>query len=225
MSGFLQSSIGKKLLMSVTGLFLILFLVVHFGINFLIVLDPTGETFNKAAHFMATNVLMHFMEPVLALGFVVHIVYSVILTVQNRKARPVAYSVTNKSYSSSWASKNMFVIGGLVFVFLVIHLMNFFVPVKFGGMENYVANYEGIHIHDTFTLVTKLFGIWWYTIFYVIGAVLLALHLTHAFWSAWQTLGLSNNVWRKRLVVVGNIYTIIIAGGFGIIPLIVLIFM
>jgi len=217
---FLKSSIGQKFLMSLTGLFLIVFLCVHLLMNLLLLFDNSGMLYNEGAHFMATNPLIRVVEPVLAIGFLLHIIYASILTLQNQKARPVRYAVVNQSESSKWASRNMFVLGGLVFVFIVLHLSNFYFTMKFGDMPK-VA---GTEIDDAYTLVSSLFGMWWYSAIYVIGAILLGLHLHHAFWSAFQTLGLSNELWRKRLEVVGLAYTIIVAGGFAIIPLKFLLF-
>ncbi len=217
---FFKSSIGQKFLMSVTGLFLIVFLCVHLIMNLLLLFDSTGTLYNEGAHFMGTNPLIRVVEPILALGFVLHIVYASVLTLKNQKARPVRYAVVNQSESSKWASRNMFVLGGLVFVFIVLHLTNFYVKMKFGEMPKAA----GTEIDDAYTLVSNLFGIWWYSIIYVIGAILLGLHLHHAFWSAFQTLGLSNELWRKRLDVVGLVYTLVIAGGFAIIPLKFLLF-
>ncbi len=223
MSGFLQSSIGKKLLMSLTGFFLIAFLVVHLVLNSLLLFDSTGELYNRAAHFMATNTVMHFMEPVLALGFIIHLIYAIILTLQNLRARPERYAVVEQSHSSKWASRNMFVLGSLIFIFIVLHMSHFFIKMKFGCMSDFVATHGADTMDNAYALVTQKFGIWWYNLIYIAGAVSLGLHLQHAFWSAFQTLGLSNNVWRTRLEVLGNIFTIVVAGGFAIIPLFFLI--
>ena len=221
MSIFLASSIGKKFLMSITGLFLISFLMVHLVLNLLLLFDDTGDLFNVAANFMATNTFMHILEPVLALGFVLHIIYASYITLQNQKSRPVAYKTVNQKDSSSWASRNMYILGGLVLIFLVIHIINFFYKIKFGEIPS--TNIEGIEMHNTYELVTGLFGLWYYSIIYIIGAIFLGLHLSHAFWSGFQTLGLSNDIWRIRLNIIGKIYAIIIAVGFGIIPIFFLI--
>ncbi len=218
MSTFIKSSIGQKLLMSLSGLFLIVFLLVHLGLNSLLLFDSTGELFNLAAHFMGTNPVMHTMEPLLAAGFIIHITYGAILTLQNQKARPIKYEKVDQSESSKWASRNMFVLGGLVFIFLIIHLANFFVKMKITGVD-FKVTYNGEEMDNAYVLVTNCFNMWWYSVIYVIGAVLLGLHLSHGFWSAFQTIGLSNGPWRKRLTIVGNIYTIIVAGGFAAIPI------
>ncbi len=219
MASFLNSSIGKKFLMSLSGLFLISFLLVHLFVNSLILFDKSGELFNKAAHFMGTNPVIRIVEPVLAIGFILHILYAGWLTLTNQMARPVGYKKQNSGNSSGWASRNMFVLGTLVFVFLAIHIANFFWKIKFSGSELLEGSgTEGME--NTYRLVTTFFIEWWWIdIVYVIGALALGLHLTHAFWAAFQTLGLSNDRWRKRLNVLGWAYTIIVAGGFAIIPI------
>jgi succinate dehydrogenase / fumarate reductase cytochrome b subunit len=219
MASFLNSSIGKKFLMSLSGLFLITFLLVHLIVNSMILFDPTGELFNNAAHFMGTNPIIRVVEPILAIGFILHILYAGILTLKNQWARPVGYDKQQSGNSSSWTSRNMFVLGSLVLIFLVIHISNFFWKIKFTGSELLENGAVG-DVENTYRLVTTFFIDWWWiVIVYMIGAVVLGLHLTHAFWAAFQTLGLSNNRWRKRLEILGWAYTILVAGGFALIPL------
>jgi succinate dehydrogenase / fumarate reductase cytochrome b subunit len=220
MNGFLTSSIGKKFLMSITGLFLISFLCVHLTVNLLILFG--SEKFNIAANFMGTNPVMKIIEPVLALGFILHIIYATYLTLENQKARPVKYQIVNQSESSSWSSRNMYILGGLIFIFLVLHIANFFWKIKFGHVsETEIAG--GLKVEDTYTLVASLLCQWWYAVIYIIGAIFLGLHLSHAFWAAFQTLGWSGTLWRNRLAIVGNIFAIIIAFGFSIIPIFLII--
>ncbi|MDP4206345.1 MAG: succinate dehydrogenase cytochrome b subunit [Bacteroidota bacterium] len=224
MSKFLSASIGRKILMSVTGLFLVIFVAVHLCLNILLIFDNSGDLFNMAAHFMATNPLIKVMEPVLALGFFVHIIWSFIVTLQNMKARPISYNVGNKSKTTSWASKNMLILGSLVLVFLVIHLMNFFLKIKFnsaslGEVEVMQAG-SLVKMENAYALVSTLFiNSSLYCIIYIVGAVLLGLHLTHGFWSAFQTIGLNNKIWKSRLGIIAIAYAIIIAVGYSVIPL------
>lgn len=219
MASFLNSSIGKKFLMSLSGLFLITFLLVHLAVNSLILFDRTGDLFNRAAHFMSTNPVIKIVEPVLAIGFIFHIIYAGILTLMNQWARPVGYDKLRAGNSSKWASRNMFVLGALVLIFLIIHIADFYWKIRFTGSELLDSGAVG-EVENTYKLVTTLFIDWWWIdIVYVIGAIVLGLHLTHAFWAAFQTLGLSNDRWRKRLDVLGWVYTIVVAGGFALIPL------
>lgn len=218
MSNFLTASIGRKFIMSISGIFLLMFICVHLGINLLLLFDDSGELFNLGAHFMATNPLIKIMEPVLGLGFVVHIIWSFLISLQNYKARPVGYDKSNAGYSSTWASRNMLVLGSLVLVFLVMHIIQFFIPVKTGGLESVII--DGVEMHNTYLLVSELFkSSVLFCILYMIGGGLLGFHLGHGFWSAFQTIGMSNKYWLKRLQFIGKIYAIVVAVGFAIIPL------
>ncbi len=214
MSKFLLASIGRKFMMSITGLFLLIFIAVHLGINLLLIFDDSGELFNQGAHFMATNPLIKIMEPILGLGFLIHIVWSFFLEYQNWKARPVKYKKQDLSGASSWASRNMLILGALVLVFLVMHIIHFFWVIKF--------NPEHIEklVNGEYDLVATLFKeSVMYCIFYILGGILLGFHLSHGFWSAFQTLGLNNKYWMKRLQFLAKLYAIVIAVGFSIIPL------
>ncbi len=219
MSKLISSSIGKKLFMSVTGLFLMMFLMVHLTINLLLIFDDTGELFNIGANFMVTNPIIKIVEPLLAVGFLLHMIYASFLTLTNMKARQVNYKRFNQTKSSSWASRNMYVLGALILTFLVLHIMNFYWKIK---VDHSVAmvHYNGIEMHDTYSLVAGLFkSCLIYNLLYIAGAVFLGIHLTHGFWSAFQTIGWSSDIWRKRIEVVGKIFAFIIAAGFSIIPL------
>ncbi|MCT4640509.1 MAG: succinate dehydrogenase cytochrome b subunit [Bacteroidales bacterium] len=215
MSKFITSSIGKKVIMSLSGLFLMVFLVVHLTVNCF--LFAGADAFNTAANFMVTNPIIKVVEPILALGFIIHIAWSIVITIQNMRARPVGYNKLNQGKNSTFASRNMFVLGGLVLSFLAIHIANFYVKIKFTH-EVGEAIVDGVAMHDTYTLVTSLFTVWWYVVIYVIGAIFLGFHLSHGFWSAFQTIGFSNDIWRKRLNNIGRAYAVIVAGGFALIP-------
>ncbi|HKK81495.1 MAG TPA: succinate dehydrogenase cytochrome b subunit [Prolixibacteraceae bacterium] len=222
---FLSASIGRKFFMSITGLFLITFIIVHLSINLLLIFDDSGDLFNIAANFMATNPLIRVMEPVLALGFLVHIVWSVGITIQNMRARPVGYNKASASVNSTWASRNMFILGGLVLVFLGLHLFNFWWKIKIVGdplLEHITVMQGGIptEMENTYLLVSTLFKeSIIYCLIYIAGGILLGLHITHGFWSAFQTIGLNNQIWRKRFYVLANIIGWFFAIGFSVIPL------
>lgn len=219
MSSLISSSIGKKLFMSITGFFLMSFLVVHLSINLMLIVDDSGELFNLGANFMATNPIIKVVEPVLAIGFLLHIMYAIVLTLGNMKARPVNYKRVNQSKSSTWSSRNMFVLGALVLTFLALHIMNFYWKIKVTKDISPVM-VDGVEMHDTYALVAGLFKTSsLYCILYIVSGILLGFHLAHGFWSAFQTIGWSGDIWRKRIVFVGKIYAIIIAAGFSIIPL------
>ncbi len=226
MNKLFASSIGRKLLVALSGMFLILFLVVHLSINLLLIFDDSGALFNKGAHFMATNPMVGVMEPLLAVGFVVHIMYATIVTIRNYRARPNGYLKNLPSANSSWESRNMFVLGGIILFFLILHLNHFFVKMKFTGdplLTTVII--DGVAMKNSYLLVSSLFKEnFWYSIGYMIWAVFLGFHLVHGFWSAFQTVGLNNEVWIQRLQNVSIIYATIIAAGFCIIPLYFIIF-
>ncbi|MBS9768331.1 MAG: succinate dehydrogenase cytochrome b subunit [Flavobacteriaceae bacterium] len=220
MNNFLSSSIGKKLIMSVSGLFLVVFLLVHLTINLFIVIDSTGELYNAGVHFMGTNPLIKIMEPILALGFIIHIVYATILTLQNQKATPTKYAVTQKTKATTWASKNMYILGALVLAFIALHMANFFVKMKITHTCPELADGG----HDGYRLVTELFanqGVlsYIYCAIYVLAAILLGMHIRHGFWSAFQTIGFNNEIWKKRLFFLATVFAWVIGIGYSILPI------
>lgn len=223
MSGLFCSSIGRKLLMSLSGLFLVAFLLVHLSLNALLLVPDGGEFFNAGAHFMATNPIIKIIEPILGIGFLVHIVYGLILTLQNRKARGNShYGSGNDTHSVSWSSKNMFILGLTVFAFLVLHLANFWVKMKITGdslLEGTSIDIAGVptHVENAYALVNATFAHLWIVVVYIIGSLGLAMHLSHGFWSAFQTIGFSNQIWRKRLSVIGSVYAWFVGIGFSLI--------
>jgi succinate dehydrogenase / fumarate reductase cytochrome b subunit len=217
MNWIFNSSLGKKLIMSITGLFLMMFLLVHLTVN-LMLLVGDGQSFNYAANFMATNPVIKIVEPILAIGFIIHIIYASLITLVNRRKRPIGYIESSSNGVTSWASRNMYILGGTILVFLVIHIANFFWKIKFGEVEQ--ITYGTATMENAYSLVSGLFiSYWWYDLIYIMGALLLGFHLSHGFWSAFQTLGWNNKVWIERLEVVAYIYAIVIALGFAIIPL------
>ncbi len=228
MSGFVSSSIGKKLFMSITGLFLVMFLLVHLTANLALLLGP--DAFNIVSHFMGTNPIIQIMQPFLALGFIAHIFYATILTLQNQKARgSESYNKTVNSHQSSWASKNMYILGSMVLAFLVLHIFNFFWKIKVTGspLLNEVE-IDGEMMENAYALVVGLFtdaslGMV-YSAVYALGAIALGFHLTHGFWSAFQTIGMSNDIWRKRWTVLGYMFAFAVGGGFAIIPIFLMLF-
>jgi succinate dehydrogenase / fumarate reductase cytochrome b subunit len=221
MSNFLSASIGRKVFMSLTGLFLISFLLIHLTLNLFLIADDSGNLFNQAAHFMATNPIIKIMEPILALGFIIHIIWSGWITLDNMKARPQQYA-SGDQLLKWWApSRNMFILGGLILVFLVLHLFNFWVKMKITGdpLLNQATG-TGVEMHNAYALVSNLFINYpLYDILYVIGGILLGLHLSHGFWSAFQTIGLNNINWMNRLKCLANGIGILFAIGFSAIPI------
>lgn len=209
-----RASVGRKLLVSLTGLFLVVFLIVHLGVNLTLVAGR--DAYNAAAHFMGTNPLILAMRPVLALGFVLHIAVSAWLWVGNRGARPERYAVVDHAGSSAWAARNMLVLGALVVAFLALHLSSFSLRLAFGDPP--MTELHGVAVKDVYALVTARFGVAWYSALYVAAIALLGLHLSHGAQSALQTLGLSDAGWRGRWSLLGNLYAMIVAVGFAFLP-------
>jgi len=221
--GFLSASIGRKFLMSITGLFLVSFILVHLSLNLLLIFDDSGDLYNMGAHFMATNPAIKLMEPVLAAGFLIHIIWSFAISLENYKARPIGYNKKTASKTKSWASTNMLILGALVLVFLVIHIYNFWYHVKIvKDLGEVTVLQAGIHVEmeDAYTLVADLFrSSVVYCLIYIVGAVLLGFHLAHGFWSAFQTIGFNNDIWMVRLKFLANLFAWVVAIGFSVIPL------
>ncbi|MCF6213895.1 MAG: succinate dehydrogenase cytochrome b subunit [Flavobacteriaceae bacterium] len=208
MSRFLSSSIGRKVVMALTGFFLITFLIVHLGINLSLFWGP--EAFNEASEFMATNGVIQVMQYVLAAGFIMHIILGVKLELQNRSSRGVKYAVNKPSENSSFSSRNMIVTGIIVLLFLILHLKDFFVELKFFDKGGFSTDYD---------LVTALFKNPVYTAIYVIAFILLGIHLSHGFQSAFQSTGANYNKYKRCLKNTGIAFSILIAVGFSAIAL------
>jgi succinate dehydrogenase / fumarate reductase cytochrome b subunit len=208
MSKILFSSITKKFVMALAGLFLLTFLPLHLIIN-LMLLKSEPEPFNTAAHFMATFPLIKIMEIVLFGTILIHISWGILLQVQNWIARPVGYVSGNKS-EISFFSKFMIWTGATIFTFLILHWFNFYF-IKLGIVK---GNPE-----DFYSVAHNLFKIPAYDIIYLTCFALLGFHLFHAFYSAFQTLGLNHRLWSPIVKVVALIYAILIPAGFAFISI------
>ncbi len=201
-------SILKKVIMAITGLFLISFLVVHLSGNLLLFKADGGKAFNEYAHFMSTNPLIRVMEIVLFAGFLFHIIDGIVLTIQNRRARPVGYAVQKSSPGSNWVARNMGLTGSIILIFLIVHLESFFVPHRF--LES------GKDLDD---MVKAAFDSILYSGFYVIAMILLGFHLSHGFKSAFQTLGLRHSSYFPIIKYIGIIFSIVVPAAFAAFPI------
>ncbi|MCD6658595.1 MAG: succinate dehydrogenase cytochrome b subunit [Lentimicrobium sp.] len=214
------SSITKKVIMALAGLFLISFLIVHLGINLLILKNDGRESFNMAAHFMVTNPVIQTMQWVLFGGFILHILLGIVLQLQNWMARPQRYKVEGYSHTSFF-SKFMIHTGAVIFAFLIIHLVNFFFRAKFGEMPHIMIN--GEQYEDMGLLVIEKFRDLPYVLMYVVWLLFLGFHLDHAFHSALQSLGLNHSKYTPVAFGVSRALAILIAGGFILIPVLIFI--
>ena len=210
-SGFLSSSIGKKFLMGLTGLFLVSFLVVHVSLNSAIFLNDGGQTFNAGADFMAHNPVIRIIEIGLFAGLILHVFQAFVLTMENKKARPVAYQVINGSANSSWYSRSMGILGSLLLIFLVVHLGNFWLPTK-------VAVFSHTE-HNTFNEMKLVFSQWYFVAVYLIGVAALLYHLLHGFQSAFQTMGLNHKKYTPLIKKVGIWFSVIVCILFAAMPI------
>ena len=212
-----SSTIGRKIIMSITGLFLCSFLVVHLIGNLQLFKNDGGAAFNVYSHFMGTNPVIRTMEIVLLLGFLFHIYDAIVLTRKNKAARPVNYANNHPEENSPWSSRNMGLLGTVILVFLIIHLWNFFVPARFGGLEGVVV--EDVEYDNLYLRVVESFQIWWYVLIYVLAMVALAYHLIHGFQSAFQSLGLTHKKYTPFIQKFGYAFSVIVCLGFAIIPI------
>jgi len=205
---FFTSSIGRKVVMSITGLFLISFLIVHLAVNLLTLVGK--DLFNEASHFMGTNPFIQVMQYVLALGFILHISQGLILTMKNRQARPQKYAMNKPETNSGISSRSMLMTGLLVLLFIIIHLRDYFWEMKFGDLGGYETDYD---------LVVGLFDDPIYTAVYVLSFILLAFHLNHGFQSAFQSIGASHPKYTPILKTLSTVFCIVVGVGFSAISL------
>jgi succinate dehydrogenase / fumarate reductase cytochrome b subunit len=208
MNKILFSSISKKFVMALAGLFLLMFLPVHFIIN-LMLLKSDPEPFNKAAHFMATFLPVKIFELVLFTAILVHIIYGIMVQIQNWLARPVGYVSGEKSNTSS-LSRFMIWTGASVLTFMVLHFFNFYF-IKLGLVPGDPENF--------YSVAHTLFRIPAYNYIYLACFLLLGLHLHHAFYSAFQTLGLNHRIWTPVVKVLAWVYAILLPAGFAFISI------
>jgi succinate dehydrogenase / fumarate reductase cytochrome b subunit len=212
---FLQSSIGKKSLMALTGLFLISFLIVHCTLNAFIFYNDGGLMFNAGAKFMATNPIIRVMEYVLFLGLIVHMVQSLILTRENNKARPVKYAVNGSSANTTWYSRSMGILGSLLLIFLVVHLANFWVKSRFTGLPGVDANGN----ENLYAVMIEVFKSPLVVGVYLLGLISLCYHLLHGFQSSFQTMGWNHPIYTPIIKATGFWFSIIISLIFAAMPI------
>lgn len=216
MSWLIKSSIGRKLVMSITGLALILFLTFHMSMNLVALFS--GEAYNAICAFLGANWYALVATKGLALLFVVHIVYAFILTNQNRRARGNdRYAIDGKQKGVEWASKNMMALGVIVLLGLGLHLFNFWAKMQLAElMHVHDLGIEGVSgPTDGAGLIKYTFSNPVYVVLYLVWLAALWFHLCHGFWSALHTIGWNNTVWQNRLITISNIFSTVIVLGFA----------
>tara|TARA_R110002049_G_scaffold59524_2_gene160955 strand:+ start:654 stop:1313 length:660 start_codon:yes stop_codon:yes gene_type:complete len=213
MSGFIKSSIGKKIAMALSAFFLIFFLIIHLAVNITSLFS--ADVFNDLSHFMGTNPLVQFaLQPVLVFGVVFHFILGFVLEIKNKKAKGVAYARNNGAANSSWMSRNMIYSGLAILAFIVLHFIDFWLPeinhkyIEF--LPEDPTRYFGELQHKFVPI--------WRVVAYVVAFVFLGLHLAHGFTSAFQSMGVTAGR-KKTLQNIGKMYSIIIPLGFIIIAL------
>lgn len=209
-----SSSIGKKLIMGLTGLFLISFLVVHCFLNAFVFIPDGGLMFNTGAHFMATNWIIRAMEVVLMAGLLLHIVQGARLTFQNQAARPVKYAYNDGNANSKWYSRSMGLLGTLLLIFLVVHLSQFWTVSRFTGIPTVDANGH----EDLYAVMKETFSNIGWVILYVLSMISLGYHLLHGFASTFQTLGWNHKKYTPIIKAIGVGFSIIIPLLFAAMP-------
>jgi succinate dehydrogenase / fumarate reductase cytochrome b subunit len=251
MSEFKQtfnSSVGKKLIMALTGLFLCTFLIVHLAGNLQLFQNDEGYAFNVYANFLTHFPPIEVVAYLLYACILIHVIYAIVLTVKNQKARPVKYAVGTKS-AVSWGSKNMGLLGTIIFLFLVIHMGDFWYKYKFTktvGFKEYRTdvltnkrtvtdftptdpsfehsyttenNVEIVRVKDLHTKVAASFSQWWYVLAYVIAMGALSFHLLHGFQSAFRSLGWTHRKYTPIVEFIGAwFFAVIIPLGFAAMP-------
>jgi len=214
---FSKSSIGRKVLMALSGFFLLFFLLQHFAINMLSVVNE--NSFNSVSHFMGTNPLVQFLlQPILIFGVIFHLIMGMYLEVQNSKARPAKYQYSNAAANSSWMSRNMIITGIMVLLFLILHFYDFWVHEI---VVKYVdGDMSGLNEARQFRYFEELQAKFVDPIrvaLYVIAFIFLSLHLLHGFQSAFQSVGFRHNKYTPTIKKLGTLYAIIVPLGFAFI--------
>ena len=219
------SSIGKKFVMGLTGIFLISFLIVHVGLNATIWADDGGKMFNAGANFMGSMLLIRILEIGLFAGIILHIVQGYMVTAENNSKRKVGYAVNYGNRGSKWYSRSMGLLGTLIMLFLIMHIWHFWVPSRLGDFAGAKAleetHYEGAlsaQYHDLYKRMIEVFQNPYVVIIYVVGCLSLLYHLMHGFESAFRTIGVHHNRYLRMLRFTGRAFSIIICLAFAMMP-------
>lgn len=211
----------RKTLIALTGLFLSIFLIVHLSANALLLLPEhlARSLYNSYSTWLRENPLIMIVAYLLYLSIIIHVIYALLVTLRNRKAKPIGYEQNRKNENSSWASQNMGLIGMAILIFIVVHLANFWARIKLGMGEG--ISYDNVGNKDIYAVTDSLFNNIYYVVFYALLMIPLGFHLHHGFKSAFMTLGFYHRKGLKLLANVSLIYAWIMAVGFAVIPIFV----
>jgi len=198
--------------MALTGIFLVLFLIVHVGLNACIWAMDDGVMFNKGAHFMGSNIIPRLLEVGLFVGFFLHIIQGILLELQNRSKRKKGYAVAMGNKGSKWYSRSMGLLGTLILIFLIIHVSHFWFPNR--SHQGFLLGEE----INLFERMKEVFQVEWIVILYIAGCISLAWHLLHGFESAFRTMGVTNKKYLAMLKGIGVGFSIIVPLAFALMP-------
>ena len=210
--------------MALSGLFLISFLIVHVGLNCCIFYDlvdhnDNGSMFNRAAHFMGSSWLIRLIEFILFAGFLLHIIQGYAVEFKNQSKRKKGYKIGLGNRGSTWMSRNMAILGTLVFLYLVVHISQFWIPSRITHANLGDKVYYGRPVHDLFSLMYETFQQGWVVILYLIGVIALCFHLLHGFQAAFRSMGVHNKKYLAMLKGLGYAFSVIVCGLFALMPI------
>jgi len=211
-SELFTSSIGKKWVMALTGLFLILFLIIHVSLNATIWANDGGKMFSEGAHFMGSTIVPRVLEVGLIAGFLLHIIQGYMLTFQNRAKRKKGYAVPMGNKGSKWYSRSMGLLGTLILIFLITHVLHFWIPNR--SNQGWLLG-EEINLYET---MKEVFQNLWVVILYIAGCISLCWHLIHGFQSSFRTVGVNNKKYLTLLSNIGIGFSIIVSLAFAMMP-------
>ncbi|MGK2864047.1 MAG: succinate dehydrogenase cytochrome b subunit [Chitinophagaceae bacterium] len=217
-SEFFTSAVGRKLVMGLTGLFLISFLVVHVGVNATIWANDGGVMFNNTAHFMGTTIVIRIMEVGLFLGIFLHIIQGYILAASNQSKRKIGYEVPMGNRGSKWYSRSMGLLGTILLLFFILHWWHFWIPSRFTGIEEVLVPGTEKKLYNVYGLMKITFSELWVVVVYVIACFSLFWHLLHGFQSAFRTMGLSNKRFIAMVQGLGVGFSVIVSLAFAMMP-------
>jgi succinate dehydrogenase / fumarate reductase cytochrome b subunit len=224
-SQFFTSPVGRKIVMALSGFFLITFLIVHVGLNSCIFYDlpffdtnDNGSMFNRAAYFMGNSLVIRIMEILLFAGFILHIVQGYMVEAKNRRLRGRNYKVELGNRGSTWMSRSMAILGTLIFLYLIMHVGHFWVPSRITHDLDQVT-YNGREMHNLYLRMFEVFQNGIVVILYLVGVLALGFHLWHGFHSSFRSMGVHNKKYLRMLKTLGYGFTIIVCVLFALMPI------